>query len=124
MASVPAFSMPTKDALKVTNTGLAHEVVKEGTGKSPKATDTVTVHYAGWLTNGTAFDSSYKRGETTSFPLNRVIAGWTEGLQLMKEGGTSKFIIPADLGYGARGAPPVIGPNATLVFQVELIKVG
>jgi len=124
MAAVPAFSMPAKEALKTTATGLAYEVVKEGTGKAPKATDTVTVHYAGWLTNGTAFDSSYKRGETTSFPLNRVIAGWTEGLQLMKEGGTSKFVIPAALGYGARGAPPVIGPNATLVFQVELIKVG
>ncbi len=124
MAAVPAFSMPAKDALKTTASGLQHELVKEGTGRTPKSTDTVTVHYAGWLTNGTAFDSSYKRGETTSFPLNRVIAGWTEGLQLMKEGGTSKFVIPANLGYGARGAPPVIGPNATLVFQVELIKIG
>ena len=124
MAAVPAFSMPTKEALKSTPSGLQYETVKEGTGRVPKATDTVTVHYAGWLTNGTPFDSSYKRGATASFPLNRVIAGWTEGLQLMKEGGTAKFVIPPQLGYGARGAPPVIGPNATLVFQVELIKIG
>jgi len=124
MAAVPAFSMPATTALTTTASGLAYEVVREGTGKSPKATDKVTVHYAGWLTNGKPFDSSYQRGEPASFPLNRVIAGWTEGLQLMKEGGTSKFVIPAALGYGARGAPPVIGPNATLVFLVELIKVG
>ena len=124
MASSPNFSMPLKDSLKSTTSGLQYEVVKEGTGKAPKSTDTVTVHYAGWLTNGTAFDSSYKRGAPASFPLNRVIAGWTEGLQLMKEGGTAKFVIPPQLGYGARGSPPVIGPNATLVFQVDLIKVG
>jgi FKBP-type peptidyl-prolyl cis-trans isomerase len=124
MAAVPAFSMPAKEALKNTPSGLQYETMKEGTGRAPKATDTVTVHYAGWLTNGTPFDSSYKRGQTASFPLNRVIAGWTEGLQLMKEGGTAKFVIPPQLGYGARGAPPVIGPNATLVFQVELIKIG
>jgi FKBP-type peptidyl-prolyl cis-trans isomerase len=122
--SVPDFSMPGSADLKSTPSGLQYQVVRAGTGKTPKATDTVTVHYAGWLTNGTAFDSSYKRGQTASFPLNRVIPGWTEGLQLMQEGGTSKFVIPASLGYGARGAPPVIGPNATLVFQVELIKVG
>ena len=124
MTAVPAFSMPLQADLQSTPSGLQHQVLKAGTGKRPKATDTVTVHYAGWLTNGTAFDSSYKRGQTASFPLNRVIPGWTEGLQLMQEGGTSKFVIPANLGYGARGAPPVIGPNATLVFQVELIKVG
>jgi FKBP-type peptidyl-prolyl cis-trans isomerase len=124
MAAVPTFSMPATTALTTTPSGLAYEVMKAGTGKSPKATDKVTVHYAGWLTNGKAFDSSYQRGEPASFPLNRVIAGWTEGLQLMKEGGISKFVIPANLGYGARGAPPVIGPDATLVFQVELIKIG
>jgi FKBP-type peptidyl-prolyl cis-trans isomerase FkpA len=124
MAAVPAFNLPGKDQLKTTATGLQYAVVKEGTGKAPKSTDKVTVHYAGWLTNGTPFDSSYKRGETASFPLNRVIAGWTEGLQLMKEGGATTFVIPAQLGYGSRGAPPTIGPNATLVFHVELIKVG
>jgi FKBP-type peptidyl-prolyl cis-trans isomerase len=124
MANVPAFSMPSQDVLSSMPSGLQHEVVQEGGGRAPSASDTVTVHYAGWLTDGTPFDSSYKRGETASFPLNRVIPGWTEGLQLMKEGGTSKFVIPPELAYGARGAPPVIGPNATLVFQVELIKVG
>ena len=124
MAAVPNFSMPTKEALKTTPSGLQYETVKEGTGRAPKATDTVTVHYAGWLTNGTAFDSSYKRGTPASFPLNRVISGWTEGLQLMKEGGATTFVIPAKLGYGSRGAPPTIGPDATLVFHVELIKVG
>jgi len=124
MAAVPAFSMPGQEVLATTPTGLQYETVKPGTGKVPKATDTVTVHYAGWLTNGTPFDSSYKRGSPASFPLNRVIPGWTEGLQLMKEGGTAKFVTPAKLAYGSRGAPPVIGPDATLVFQVELIKVG
>ena len=124
MAAVPAFSMPGNESLKTTTSGLQYETVKAGTGKAPKASDTVTVHYAGWLTNGTAFDSSYKRGSPASFPLNRVIAGWTEGLQLMQEGGTSRFVIPAKLAYGSRGAPPVVGPDATLVFQVELIKVG
>ena len=99
-------------------------MVQEGSGKAPGPTDKVTVHYAGWLTDGTPFDSSYSRGQTISFPLNGVIAGWTEGLQLMKEGGTCLFVIPPDLGYGASGAPPVIGPNATLVFQVELVSVG
>ena len=124
MAAAPAFSMPGNTALTTTASGLQYETVTPGSGKAPKPTDTVTLHYAGWLTNGTAFDSSYKRGTPASFPLNRVIPGWTEGLQLMKEGGTSKFVIPAKLAYGSRGAPPVTGPDATLVFQVELIKVG
>jgi FKBP-type peptidyl-prolyl cis-trans isomerase FkpA len=124
VAAAPAFSLPGPQALTTTPSGLQYETVKPGTGKAPKATDTVTVHYAGWLTNGTSFDSSYKRGQPASFPLNRVIPGWTEGLQLMQEGGTAKFVIPAKLAYGSRGAPPVIGPDATLVFQVELIKVG
>jgi len=123
MANAPTFSMPLKDSLKSTASGLQYAVTKEGTGKQPKATDTVTVHYAGWLTNGTPFDSSYKRGSPASFPLNRVIAGWTEGLQLMKEGGTTTFVIPPQLGYGARGAGGVIPPNSTLFFEVELLGV-
>jgi FKBP-type peptidyl-prolyl cis-trans isomerase len=121
---VPAFSLPDDAACTTTSSGLKHSMVQQGSGKAPGPTDKVTVHYAGWLTDGTPFDSSYSRGQTISFPLNGVIAGWTEGLQLMKEGGTSVFVIPADLGYGASGAPPVIGPHATLVFQVELVSVG
>jgi FKBP-type peptidyl-prolyl cis-trans isomerase len=124
MASAPEFSMPATDALTSTASGLQYQTVTEGRGSTPRATDTVTVHYAGWLPDGTPFDSSYGRGKPASFPLNRVIPGWTEGLQLMRPGGTAKFVIPPQLGYGQRGAPPVIGPNATLVFQVELIKVG
>lgn len=124
MADVPDFSLPAADELTTTTSGLQYEVMTEGSGAAPGATDTVTVHYAGWLTDGTPFDSSYGRGQPASFPLNGVISGWTEGLQLMKQGGTTKFVIPANLGYGAGGSPPVIGPNATLVFQVELIKVG
>ncbi len=124
MLESPEFSLPTKESLTTTSSGLQHVVVREGTGRSPKATDTVTVHYAGWLTDGTPFDSSYERGETASFPLNRVISGWTEGLQLMKEGGVSKFVIPARLGYGDSGAPPDIPGGATLVFQVELVRIG
>lgn len=106
-----------------TSTGLKYIIVKEGSGKAPKATDEVTVHYEGKLVDGTIFDSSYQRGEPATFPLNRVIPGWTEGLQLMKEGGKAIFYIPASIGYGAAGAPPVIPPNADLIFTVELIKV-
>jgi FKBP-type peptidyl-prolyl cis-trans isomerase len=84
----------------------------------------VTVHYAGWLVDGRLFDSSYARGAPAVFPLNRVIAGWSEGLQLMRPGGRFRFVIPPELGYGQRGAPPSIGPNATLVFEVELVGVG
>ena len=109
--------------VKTTASGLQYEVLKEGTGASPKATSTVEVHYKGTLIDGTEFDSSYKRGQTISFPLNRVIPGWTEGLQLMKEGGKGRLVIPSNLAYGAAGAPPVIGPNETLVFEIELIKV-
>ena len=109
---VPPFAMPADDALTTTASGLAYEVLSEGDGAHPSATSTVTVHYAGWLTDGTPFDSSYGRGQPATFPLNRVIAGWTEGVQLMKPGATYKFVIPADLGYGASGAPPVIGPGA------------
>lgn len=106
-----------------TASGLAHKVIKEGTGATPGAEDVVEVHYHGTLTDGTVFDSSVERGKTISFPLNRVIKGWTEGLQTMKEGGKSKFVIPADLAYGDQGAPPKIPGGATLVFEVELFKV-
>ncbi len=113
----------TYGSAKTTASGLRYIVEKEGTGKSPVATDQVTVHYSGYLLNGTKFDSSVDRGQPATFPLNQVIRGWTEGLQLMKEGGKTKFIIPSELGYGANGAGGVIPPNAWLVFDVELIKV-
>jgi FKBP-type peptidyl-prolyl cis-trans isomerase FkpA len=106
-----------------TASGLAYKVIKEGTGATPAAEDVVEVHYHGTLSDGTVFDSSVERGKTISFPLNRVIKGWTEGLQTMKEGGKTKFVIPADLGYGDAGAPPKIPGGATLVFEVELFKV-
>lgn len=106
-----------------TASGLAYKVIKEGTGTTPSAEDVVEVHYHGTLLDGTVFDSSVERGKTISFPLNRVIKGWTEGLQTMKEGGKSKFVIPADLAYGEAGAPPKIPGGATLVFEVELFKV-
>ena len=113
----------TDSTYAVTESGLKYMIEREGKGVSPKATDEVTVHYEGKLVNGTVFDSSYTRGEATTFPLNRVIPGWTEGLQLMKEGGKAVFYIPSDLAYGPAGAPPVIPPNADLIFTVELIKV-
>lgn len=103
--------------------GLQYEVVTAGSGKSPAATDTVVVHYKGTLIDGKEFDSSYKRGQPATFPVNGVIKGWTEALQLMKEGSKWKLFIPADLAYGSRGAGADIGPNSTLVFDVELIEV-
>ena len=106
-----------------TPSGLQYLVLEEGSGKSPKATDTVEVHYRGTLLNGVEFDSSYSRFQTIEFPLNRVIKGWTEGVQLMKEGGKTRFFIPSELAYGARGAGMDIGPNETLIFEVELFKV-
>lgn len=122
--SDPTFELPTDEQTTATSTGLAVQHLVEGTGKQPGATDMVTVHYAGWTLSGDLFDSSYGRGESISFGLNQVIAGWTEGLQLMKEGGKAKLVIPSELAYGSRGAPPAIGANETLLFQVELIKVG
>eukprot|EP01012_Entosiphon_sulcatum_P064139 TRINITY_DN92916_c0_g1_i1.p1 TRINITY_DN92916_c0_g1~~TRINITY_DN92916_c0_g1_i1.p1 ORF type:complete len:367 (+),score=57.80 TRINITY_DN92916_c0_g1_i1:405-1505(+) len=113
----------TYGGAQTTASGLRYIVQKEGTGAAPKATDQVTVHYTGYLLDGTKFDSSVDRGQPATFPLNQVIPGWTEGLQLMKEGGKTKLIIPSELGYGANGAGGVIPPNAWLVFDVELIKV-
>jgi len=103
--------------------GLQYKVMKEGAGKTPKATDTVTVHYRGTLTDGTEFDSSLKRGEPASFQVNQVIAGWTEALQKMKVGSKWQLFIPANLAYGDRGAGNSIGPNAALIFDVELISI-
>ncbi len=112
-----------KEGVVTTPSGLQYEVLKEGTGASPKATDQVTVHYVGSLLDGTKFDSSVDRGEPATFGLNQVIPGWTEGVQLMKEGGKYRFYIPYNLAYGERGAPPSIPGYATLVFDVELLGV-
>ncbi|PPD30079.1 MAG: peptidylprolyl isomerase [Methylomonas sp.] len=106
-----------------TASGLQYQVFTEGSGATPKATDNVTVHYKGTTIDGKEFDSSYSRGEPATFPLNRVIAGWTEGVQLMKEGAKYRFFIPSNLAYGERGAGRDIGPNAALIFDVELIKI-
>jgi FKBP-type peptidyl-prolyl cis-trans isomerase FkpA len=102
---------------------LQYIILNPGEGRSPKATDTVRVNYRGTLLNGTEFDSSYKRNEPIEFPLNAVIKGWTEGLQLIKEGGKIQLFIPSNLAYGPRGAGGVIGPDETLIFDVELLKV-
>ena len=110
-----------KEGVKVTESGLQYLVEKEGTGPTPAAEDTVEVHYRGTLLNGEEFDSSYSRGETVKFPLNRVIPGWTEGLQLMNKGAKYKFFIPSDLAYGDTGNQR-IGPGETLIFDVELIS--
>ncbi|MFN8116369.1 MAG: peptidylprolyl isomerase [Bacteroidia bacterium] len=113
----------TYGSAKTTASGLRYIIEREGEGVAPTATSQVTVHYAGYLLNGNKFDSSYDRGQPATFGLNQVIPGWTEGLQLLKPGGKAKLIIPANLGYGANGYPPVIPPNSWLVFDVELIKV-
>ena len=113
----------TKEGVKTTASGLQYKVLKEGSGTPPKENDTVVVNYKGTLINGTEFDSSYKRGEPATFPVNRVIKGWTEALQLMKPGAKYQLFIPADLAYGERGAGQDIGPNETLIFEVELMSV-
>ena len=106
-----------------TASGLKYKILRKGNGEKPKASNTVTVNYRGWLDNGKEFDSSYKRGEPISFPLNRVIPGWTEGMQLVSKGGMIELEIPSELGYGARGAGGAIPPNARLHFLVELIDI-
>ena len=113
----------SRDGVTVTASGLQYEVLSEGNGKSPRATDSVKCHYEGRLIDGTVFDSSYRRGTPATFPLNGVIAGWTEGLQLMKEGAKFRFHIPFNLAYGANGAGESIPPYSALVFDVELIEV-
>lgn len=106
-----------------TASGIVITKIKEGTGASPKASDTVKVHYRGTLVNGKEFDSSYGRGQPASFPLNRVIPCWTEGMQTMKTGGKSKLVCPPNLAYGSRGIPGTIPPDSTLVFEVELLEI-
>ncbi len=112
-----------KEGVTTTKSGLQIETLVEGKGKSPAATDIVLVHYRGTLIDGKEFDSSYARNEPIEFPLNRVIPGWTEGVQLMKEGGKARLVIPSELAYGKRGAPGAIGPDETLIFEIELLKV-
>ena len=112
-----------KDSVKVLASGLQYKILREGTGAMPTVNDTVTTHYRGSLIDGKVFDESYSRGEPISFPVTGVIRGWTEALQLMKVGSKWELVIPASLAYGERGAGQMIGPNETLVFQIELIAV-
>jgi FKBP-type peptidyl-prolyl cis-trans isomerase FklB len=112
-----------KEGVTALPSGLQYKVITPGSGKSPKLSDSVTTHYKGTLIDGTEFDSSYKRGEPATFPVSGVIAGWTEALQLMKEGAKWQIFLPPALAYGERGAGRDIGPNATLIFEVELISV-
>ena len=120
----PAISAASKEpGATVTASGLVYRSLTQGTGTSPAATDKVKVHYKGTFVDGKEFDSSYKRGEPTEFPLNRVIPCWTEGVQLMKPGGKAKLTCPSAIAYGARGAGGVIPPNTTLVFEIELLAI-
>lgn len=113
----------SREGVVTTASGLQYKVVTEGTGATPAVDSQVETHYEGRLIDGTVFDSSYQRGQAATFPVNAVIAGWTEALQLMKEGSVLELAIPAALAYGAQGAGQLIGPNATLLFKVELVKV-
>ena len=117
-----ALAQPAPAAV-TTKSGLVYQLLKEGSGAGPAATDTVKVHYRGSFMDGREFDSSYKRGEPTEFPLNRVIACWTEGVQLMKPGGKARLTCPPAIAYGERGAGGTIPPNATLQFEIELVSV-
>lgn len=119
--TAPAGPAPSVDV--TTGSGLVYRVLAEGTGVSPRATDSVTVHYRGTLADGTEFDSSYRRGQPATFPLNGVIRCWTEGVQRMKVGGKSRLTCPPQIAYGSRGAGNVIPPNATLTFEVELLSI-
>jgi FKBP-type peptidyl-prolyl cis-trans isomerase FklB len=112
-----------KEGVKTLPSGLQYKVIKEGTGKTPKLEDSVLCNYRGTLIDGTEFDSSYKRGQPATFPVKGVIPGWTEALQLMKEGSKWELVIPSNLAYGERGAGNAIGPDATLIFEIELISV-
>jgi FKBP-type peptidyl-prolyl cis-trans isomerase FklB len=112
-----------KKGVKTTKSGLQYKVLKEGDGPTPKATDTVTTHYRGTLIDGTEFDSSYSRDEPTSFPVDGVIAGWTEALQMMKVGSKWQLFVPADLAYGDEGRGPEIEPGSMLIFEIELLKI-
>ena len=112
-----------KEGVKTLPSGLQYKVIKSGSGKKPKLDDTVTTHYRGSLIDGTEFDSSYRRGKPVTFPVNQVIPGWTEALQLMEEGAKWELFVPSNLAYGEKGAGNEIGPNATLIFEVELISV-
>ena len=129
LVAVPAFANDAidkaakeKGAVK-TKSGMVYKAIKEGSGKSPTAASTVEVNYRGTLTDGKEFDSSYKRNQSISFPLSRVIPCWTEGVQMMKVGGKAKLVCPPDLAYGARGAGRDVPPNATLIFEVELLAI-
>ena len=113
----------TEPGVVTCTSGLQYRILEDGDGACPGPTDSVTVHYSGKLLNGKVFDSSYKRGEPLSFPVNRVISGWTEALQMMPVGSKWELFIPSSLGYGARGAGGLIGPNATLIFEVELLAI-
>lgn len=121
ICSLAALAQPAGPV--TTKSGLVYQSLKDGSGASPAATDTVSVHYRGTFLDGREFDSSYKRGEATQFPLNRVIPRWTEGVQLMKPGGKARLTCPPAIAYGSSGAGGVIPPNATLQFEIELVTV-
>ncbi|MEW4488654.1 FKBP-type peptidyl-prolyl cis-trans isomerase [Thalassoglobus sp. JC818] len=121
--TVSLVSAEERGDFRATPSGLKYRIIKEGKGRKPNRNSTVTCHYRGWLDDGTEFDSSYRSGRAATFPLSGVIKGWTEGLQLVQEGGAIELEIPSDLGYGPQGSPPTIPGGATLHFEVELIKV-